>query len=74
LMLLIVLILLTVVSGFMALFLNKEMPFVGISSIPGECHSVPLTSVLAILGIGFVLGLLIMHFFLQPFLKDDDVP
>ncbi len=74
LILLIALILLTVVSGFMALFLNKEMPFVGISSVPEECHSVPLTSVLAILGIGFVLGLLIMHFFLQPFLKDDDVP
>ncbi len=74
LILLIVLILLTVVSGFMALFLNKEIPFVGISSVPGQCHSVPLMSVLAILGIGFVLGLLIMHFFLQPFFKDDDVP
>jgi hypothetical protein len=74
LILLIALILLTVVSAFMALFLNKEMSFVGISSIPSECHSVPLVSVLAILGIGFVLGLLIMHFFLQPFFKDDDVP
>lgn len=71
---LIALILLTVISTFMAFFLNKEMAFVGISSIPGECHSVPLTNVLAILGIGFVLGLLIMHFLLQPLFKNDDVP
>lgn len=71
---LIVLVLLTVVSIFMAFFLNKEMSFVGISSVPGECHSVPLMSVLTILGIGFVLGLVIMHFLLQPFFKNDDVP
>jgi|GEM_PF-652823 len=74
LVLLVILLLLTVVSTFMALFLNKEMAFVGISSIPGKCHSVPLMNVLAILGIGVVLGLLIMHFLLQPLLKNDDVP
>lgn len=71
---LIALVLLTVVSTFMAFFLNKEMSFVGISSIPGQCHSVPLTSILIILGIGLVLGLAIMHFLLQPLFKNDDIP
>ncbi|PSL45370.1 glycosyl hydrolase family 18 (putative chitinase) [Chitinophaga niastensis] len=74
LILLILLILLLVVSTFMAFFLNKKLDFVGISSVPGRCHSVPLVNVLIILGIGFVLGLLIMHFLLQPLLKKDDMP
>ncbi|WP_349318453.1 glycosyl hydrolase family 18 protein [Chitinophaga sp. MM2321] len=67
-------ILLVVVSTFMVFFLNKQIPFVGLSNVQGHCHSIPLTSVLIILASGFVLGLLIMRFLLQPLLKNKEVP
>lgn len=75
LMILILLILLLVLSTFMTFFLNKELPFLGITEAQGEvCHSVPLTNVLIIAGIGMVVGMGIMHFLLQPLLKKNDVP
>jgi spore germination protein YaaH len=74
LMVLMVLLHLTVITGTMALFLSKRLAWLGITDDPAQCHSMPLNSLLVILAVGFIVGLLAMRFVLLPLLKRDEVP
>ncbi len=71
---LIVLLCLLVITGAMAIFLNKQLPWLGISDEPGKCHSIPLNTILTILGGGFIIGLISTRFLILPLLKRDEIP
>lgn len=71
---LMVLLHLTVITTAMAIFLNKDLPWLGITDDPKRCHSLPLNSLLIILAVGFVVGILATRFILLPLLKKDETP
>ncbi|UCJ10147.1 hypothetical protein KTO58_13395 [Chitinophaga pendula] len=70
----VVLVLLLFFSIVMSFFLNKNIPWLGITDDPSRCNSVPLSSILIIFSTGAVIGVLIMRFLLLPFVRKDDVP
>jgi hypothetical protein len=71
---LMVLVHLTVIASAMAIFLAKDLPWLGITDDPKRCHSLPLNSLLIILAIGVVVGIIATRFILLPLLKRDEVP
>lgn len=70
----VVLVLLLFFSIVMSFFLNKNIPWLGITDDPTRCNSVPLSSILIIFSTGALIGVLIMRFLLLPFVRKDDVP
>jgi len=71
---LIVLLHLSIVTTAMAIFLNKDLPWLGITDDPAKCHSIPLNTLLIILAIGFAVGIIATRFLILPLLKRDEVP
>ncbi|GAA0553695.1 glycosyl hydrolase family 18 protein [Chitinophaga japonensis] len=64
---------LLVITSAMAIFLNKELPWLGITS-GANCNAMPLNTLLGILAIGFAVGLVATRFLLLPLLKRNEVP
>jgi hypothetical protein len=71
---LVVLMILLLISTFMYFFLNKNIPFVGLTKEEGKCQPMPFSSLIIILSAGFISGLLVMRFLIVPLIKKDDTP
>jgi hypothetical protein len=71
---LIVLLNLFIITAAMAIFLSKDLPWLGITDDPAQCHSIPLNTLLIILAIGFMVGIVATRFLLLPLVKRDEVP
>jgi spore germination protein YaaH len=63
-----------IITAAMAIFLSKDLPWLGITDDPAQCHSIPLNTLLIILAIGFMVGIVATRFLLLPLLKRDEVP
>lgn len=69
---LIALVILTLLSIFLYLFLNKEFTLIGVTD--GTCNPVSFNTVISIISVGFVCGLLVMRFLIFPLIRKEDIP